>query len=119
MGTGLSLLHTHFKTPLLLIPSQSNTWSETSSSRTRPPRRLLLFLSVCSSAIGQDLPFEIEETVVIASRTEEKTSQSAGSSAAITSEDILALGATNLTDETNSLSFPLSLQATFFRLRNP
>ena len=40
----------------------------------------------------------MDETVIIASRTEELSSQTAGSSTAITSEDILALGATNLTD---------------------
>ena len=60
---------------------------------------LFVFLSGCLPTIGQDDNFAVmDETVIIASRAEELSSQTAGSSAAITSEDILALGATNLTD---------------------
>jgi hemoglobin/transferrin/lactoferrin receptor protein len=40
----------------------------------------------------------LEETVVVASRIEEKPSDSAGTSSAVTSEEILATGATTLTE---------------------
>ena len=66
---------------------------------------LFVFLSGCLPTIGQDDNFAVmDETVIIASRAEELSSQAAGSSAAITSEDILALGATNLTDALKYLS---------------
>ena len=52
---------------------------------------LFVFLSGCLPTIGQDDDFAVmDETVIIASRAEELSSQTAGSSAAITSEDILA-----------------------------
>lgn len=41
---------------------------------------------------------ELEELVVIASRLEEKPSQTAGTSSALTARELLASGATNLTD---------------------
>lgn len=45
---------------------------------------------------GQSL--ELEELVVVASRIEERPSQTAGSASAITADDLLRNGATNLTD---------------------
>ncbi|MGJ8724440.1 MAG: TonB-dependent hemoglobin/transferrin/lactoferrin family receptor [Roseibacillus sp.] len=59
---------------------------------------VLLGCGLSGTVIGQE--FELEEVVVVASRVEEPrpTNRTVGSSTAITAEEILAAGATNLSD---------------------